>query len=189
MNNDIELDLNLELDLLLDILDKTTRAYMEAFKLRPESIEISSEMIKKYQAFEAITAYYMNDCDECVSYVSFAFDWDKYGLVYNTDEPDILINRKSLLTQTPKKILEDACNIIKERVEKIRETRRVKYIKMVYTYTNKVWQDKELLEKIRKEANLSPQTSTIKFSPEIKGIDTQISSSLTEKTLSIDFVT
>lgn len=181
------LGLDLNIELLLNVLLDTTKVYMEAFSISTDSIDITLEMLKKYQAFEQVTAYYMDSKDECVSYATFSFDWNKYELIYNTDDPDVILSRKSIISQTPKQILADASNIIKARVSEIKTERDVKYIKMVYSYTDKVWRNKTLLEKIRKEAGLTPLEKKIEFSPKIKGIDTKIVSSLTEKTLSINY--
>ena len=187
--NELNLNLDLNLELSLTILLDTTKAYMEAFEITPSNMDISLDMLKKYQAFERITAYYMDTNNECVSFVTFNFDWDRYELIYRTEDPDLILTRKSIVSQTPKQILEDACKVIKKRVTEIREERKVTKIKMVYTYSDKVWNDKKILEKVREEANLSPCTTKIKFSSKMNGIDTKIVSSLTEKTLSVDYVT
>lgn len=184
-----QLGLDLELEVLLDILDKTTREYMEAFEIDSHDIDLSCDILKKYQAFEKIVAFYMNGKDECISFVIFNFDWNKYELVYQSDDPDIILNRKSILTLTPKQILEDACKVIKERIKKIKDSRSFSYIKMVYYYSDKVWQNKELLEKIRRELNLVPfDKNSIVYSEKMKGYKTTIDSSITENTLSIDFM-
>lgn len=185
----IGLENELEVEVLLNILEATTREYMKAFELEDDNIELNCEMIKKYQAFDRITAYYMDIDDECISFVMFNFDWDKYELLYQSDDPDIMMNRKSIITMTPKQILENACSVIEKRVEKIKDERNYKYIKMVYTYSDKVFNDIKLLEKVRKEANLVPfDKKSLKFSRKIDNYKTIIESSLTENTLSIDFV-
>lgn len=184
-----QLDINLNIDVLLNNLIKTTEEYMTAFEIKSDSIQLSCEMLKKHQAFRQITAYYMDNKEECISFVIFSFDWNKYELIYQSDDPDVIIKRKSIAAQTPKQILEDACNVIKERIKKIKKDRDYKYLKMVYTYTDMVWNNKELLAKIRKEANLVPfDKKSIKYSDKIKGYATTIESSITENTLSIDFV-
>ena len=184
-----QIGLDLDLEILLDILDKTTREYMAAFEIDNHDIELSCEMLKKYQAFEKIVAFYMNSNDECISFVIFNFDWKNYELVYQSDDPDIVLSRKSIISLTPKQILEDACKVIKKRITSIKSTRGFSYIKMVYYYSDKVWQNKELLEKIRRELNLVPfDKNSITYSERMKGYKTTIDSSITEHTLSIDFM-
>ena len=187
--SEIGLENELEVEVLLNILEATTREYMKAFGLKNDNIELNCEMIKKYQAFDRISAYYMDSKDECISFVMFNFDWKRYELICKSDDPEIAMRRKSISAMTPKQILEDACTIIKKRVEKIKSERDYQYIRMVYTYSDKVFNNKKLLEKVRKEANLVPfDKESLKFSKKIDNYKTLIESSLTEKTLSIDFI-
>ena len=186
---DIGFDLDLNLELLLNILIDTTREYMEAFQITPKSIQMVLSMLEKHKAFKEITAYYMDDKNECVSFVSFTIDWKKYELQCKDDDPDIILNRKSISNQTPKQILESACKIINERVNEIKKERGVTNIKMVFTYSDKIAKDKDLMEQINKEANLVPHTGEIRKSNKINSVQTKIVSSITEKTLSIYYVT
>ena len=191
MNSEIDLDLNLNLnlELLLNVLLQTTRAYMEVFDIIQSDIDLSINLLEKYQAFKEIAVYYMDKADECVSYVVFKFDWDKYELQYKTEDPDIIMNRKYIIDRTPKQILTDACNIIKERVSTIKREREVTHIRLIYTYSDKVRKDKQLLKRVRSEGNLVPFKEEIKLSEKINSIGTRIISSLTENTLTIDYIT
>ena len=60
---------------------------------------------------------------------------------------------------------------------------------MVFTYSDKIAKDKYLMEQINKEANLVPHTGEIRKSNKINSVQTKIVSSITEKTLSIYYVT
>ena len=183
------LDIGLEVEPLLDILDKTIDEYMKAFEIAQESITLSRKIQKEYQAFEKITAFYMDSQDTCISFVTFSFDWQKYKMIYKSDDPDVIISREETLSMTPKKILEDACTVITKRVQAIKAERDFKYVKMVYTYTDEVWKNKELLAKIREEAHLGPfNINSIRYSDQLQGYQTTIKSSLSENTLAIDFV-
>lgn len=187
LNSELDIDLNLEL--LLNILLHTTQAYMEAFDIDQSDIDLSINLLEKYQAFKEMTAYYMDENEECVSYVTFKFDWDKYELQCNTEDPDIVMNRKYIIDRTPKQILMDACNVIKERVATIKKERGVTRIRLIYSYSDKVRQDNQLLKKVRSEGNLVPFKEKMKFSKKIHSIGTRILSSLTENTLTIEYIT
>ena len=66
--------------------------------------------------------------------------------------------------------------------------REVAYIKVVYYYSDEVWNNKAILEKVREEAHLKPFDGNIKFSDKMLGLGANIKSSLTENVLSMDFV-
>lgn len=184
-----EIKNELEVEVLLEILDKTTRAYMGAFELERGSIELTSIMQKKYHAFKEIDAYYMDEKDECASYVIFSFDWERYEMQCQSDDPDIIISRNSINTMTPERILEDACNVISSRIKTVKRKRHIKYIRMVYTYSDSVRENIDLIDRIRKEANLVPfDKQSIVYSDRIKGYKTSIKSSESENTLAIDFI-
>lgn len=186
---DLQLDLDLDILILLNILDKTTRKYMEAFELKSDDIELCSEVLRNYQGFKKITAYYMNDKDECISFVIFSFDWEQYKLVYQTDDPDIIMNRKLIMSASPEQILKDACDTIKKKVNILKKERNYKYTRMVYTYADEIRNNKQIIDEIRKKGKLVPfKKDSINYSKEMEGYKTLIESSITENTLTIDFV-
>lgn len=182
------LDLDLNLEVLLSILLDTAQTYMEAFELDEESINLSISILKKYQAFKKITIYYFDAKNECVSFASFNFDWEQYKLNCTCDDPDIIINRKTIVSQTPKQILEEASTIIKKNVSDMKKERGVTRTRIVYTYSDALAIDNTLREKIREEGGFIPFTDNIIYSKKLDGIAVQVVSSLTENTLSINYV-
>lgn len=188
-STDVQLDIDINILVLLDILNKTTKKYMNAFEINSFDIELCSEVQIQYQGFKKITAYYMNNNDECISFVTFSFDWEKYKLVYQTDDPDIIMTRNSIVAASPEQILTDACNIINNKIKTLKEERNYKYTRMVYTCSDEIRNNKQIIAEIRKKANFVPfDKNTIKYSQEMEGYKTLIESSITENTLSIDFV-
>lgn len=183
----LELDLDINISILLNILDKTTRKYMDAFEVGTAEIDFCSEVLVRYQGFKKITVYYMNDKGECISYVAFSFDWEKYRLTYQTNDPDVLIKRKTIVSASPEQILNDACEIINQKIKALKAERNFKYTRIAYTYADKI-SELEKIE-IRKKGKLVPfNKNSIKYSKEMYGYITQIESSITENTLEIAFV-
>ena len=185
-----ELKLTINIEVLLNILLDTTRAYMEAFEIPSSSIDLGCNLIEKYQAFDQISALYLDSSDKVIAFVSFKFDWESYKINVDSDDPDVLVNRKSIVGMTPKKILHDACEVIQKRVTEIKNERGYCGVKLLYYYSAKVRNDKELLQKIRTEAHLTPfDVRTLKYSQQLEGYQTSIESSTAEGVLSMDFVT
>jgi hypothetical protein len=184
------LNIDIEIELLLDILLKTTRTYMEAFEIPSDDIDMSCDMIKKYQAFRKIVALYLDSSDEVIAFVSFNYDWINYKVNLASNDPDVLIARKSILGMTPKRILEEACDVIKQKVHDIKSEREYCKLRLVYYYSDEVSNNAAILQKIRSEAGLVPfDLKTLKYSKKLEGYQTSISSSVAEKTLAIDFIT
>lgn len=185
--NNVNLGLNLQLNVLLELLLDTTKQYMEAFQLDPNEIDMSITMMEKYKAFRQVSAYYMNAQNKCVSYVIFNFDWNTYSLKYDTKDPDVLETRRQAQFATPANILREACNVIQNRVNAIKDKRNVTSIKMLFQYSDEVLKNSNLLEKVRTEAGLQPFTGKIEYSNEMNGLKTNIVPSITEDILSMDF--
>jgi len=189
MNNTVGLGVSLEVGLLLELLDRTTKAYMKAFDVAQKDIEKISEMQKKYQAFEKVTVYYFDEVNEVVSYTIFTFDWEKYSVIYDSDDPDLVIKRKNTIAQTPERITADACSAIKTKIDSIKTNRNVKSISLIYTYSDNVYNNKELLDKVRKEANLGPHDpKSLKYSSKMRGTKIEIVPSTAEGTLAMNLV-
>jgi hypothetical protein len=188
VKSDTGIELELELQLLLEILIDTMRAYMKAFEVDDSNLSISDNMQRQYKAFKKITVYYIDEKNEVISWAVFEFDWENYKVRCSSDDSEILKKRHEIQLQTPAKILEGATIEIQSKVKKLKSERNFKMLKVVYTYTDEVWNDKKLLAKIRSEAGLVPfDKKTLKVSKKLKGYKESINSSLTENTMSIDF--
>ena len=186
--NDIELDLDIEIEINLRILLDTAEVYMRAFDFSDDTIKNILEMQQKYHAFNHVTCYYFDGSNECIAYVDFRFDWKQYKVICISDDLDVIKRRKDIVGATPKKILEDVSEIIKNKLASIKEQRNYATMRCRYSWSSDISSnDKDL---VRSRLGLTPITpdDEIKFSDKMHTIAIPLDTSLTEQTLAVEFI-
>lgn len=181
-----KLDVNIEV--ALKILIETTLEYMKAFEFTESSMKIIESVLSKYKAFEKVTAYYMDADNKCISFVNICFDWDNYSIKTVESDAEIVNKRKTIISQTPRKILEEACKVIKQRVKSIKDERGFAQTWVVFTYTRQGSQDQDAMNYIKENTNLTPfDSNSIVYSEKMRGTVTEIIPSITESSLIIKY--
>ena len=161
---------------------------MKAFEFTESSMKIIESVLSKYKAFEKVTAYYMDADNKCISFVNICFDWDNYSIKTVESDAEIVNKRKTIISQTPRKILEEACKVIKQRVKSIKDERGFAQTWVVFTYTRQGSQDQDAMNYIKENTNLTPfDSNSIVYSEKMRGTVTEIIPSITESSLIIKY--